>query len=95
MRRFAAAAALYLGLAACNEVTEEQKTTIANRLPAGCQLRDLGSFADVNHVIMVRCEGKPTETASHGDTATTTQPVPAETLSPAPHAPLGFGGLGN
>jgi hypothetical protein len=50
-----------LALAGCNE--EERKREldgINTKLPEGCAISDMGYYANINHVLVVVCEGAKT-----------------------------------
>jgi hypothetical protein len=50
-----------LALAGCNE--EERKREldgINTKLPEGCAISDMGYYANINHVLVVVCEGVKT-----------------------------------
>ena len=50
-----------LALAGCNEEKRAyQLDKIKDRLPKGCAVADVGSYADVNHVLVVVCDGANT-----------------------------------
>ena len=47
-----------LALAGCNEEHRAyQLDKIKDRLPKGCAVADVGSYADVDHVLVVICDG--------------------------------------
>ena len=48
-----------------NQPSTSEIMNIKQALPAGCEFKDLGSYGDINHVVMVRCEGKTVSAISH------------------------------
>ena len=68
-------------LCACEPTAEEQEK-VQRVLPAGCSIHDLGSYGAVNHLVVVRCDGKPTQTGNfrlpHGRTSHTISIVTIE-----------------
>lgn len=63
MHRFLALLSL-LALSACDP-SESEKAHMAANLPAGCVLRDLGSWGDIEHVVMVLCDGRKTTSMNY------------------------------
>ena len=56
-----------LFLAAC-EPTEEQKQRVQDALPKGCKLFDLGKYGPIDRLVVVKCDGFSTVSASISDT---------------------------
>lgn len=50
-----------LTLAGCDP-TDEQVAKVRAALPAGCVVRDLGSYGDINHLVVVTCNDRRTQT---------------------------------
>lgn len=42
--------------------TEWQRGQIAKKLPEGCQMLDLGQYADINRLVAVNCDRRLTNT---------------------------------
>lgn len=53
-------------LAAC-QPTAQQEARIKATLPAGCEVRYLGSYGDVEHVVVVLCDGRHTATTNYAE----------------------------
>ena len=50
-----------LALAGCNEEGRESELDgINTKLPEGCAISDIGYYANINHVLVVVCEGAKT-----------------------------------
>lgn len=50
-----------LALAGCNEEEHKRELDgINTKLPEGCAIADMGSYANVRHVLVVVCEGAKT-----------------------------------
>lgn len=45
---------------------------VSSRLPDGCEIRDVGQYRDIDHVVVVYCDGRPTVTTTSERTWTTT-----------------------
>lgn len=64
MKKMIGAIALAAMLAGCDP-TPEETARIRQQLPPGCEIRDLGSYGEVSHVVIVWCDGRRTETQSY------------------------------
>jgi len=50
-----------LALAGCNEEERKRELDSINyKLPEGCVMSDMGSYRNINHVLVVVCEGAKT-----------------------------------
>ena len=45
-----------------DERRQYQRELIAQKLPAGCQILDLGQYADIDRLVTINCDGRPTNT---------------------------------
>lgn len=64
MKKWIFIAAFAATLGGCDPTPEEQASMSAS-LPAGCSIRDLGSYGDVRHVVVVFCDGRRTSSMSY------------------------------
>lgn len=62
---------LALALAGC-ETQQEQQDRVESLLPPGCQIKEIGSYGGADHVVVVWCTGRKTQSVSwrerHGKT---------------------------
>lgn len=59
--KIAAIVVASLLLAGCAQ-TEEEKAVVRTKLPAGCQLMELGEYGSIRNLIIVTCRNRDTTT---------------------------------